>query len=194
MFYVYIHKKADTGEVFYVGKGQGNRAYGLNSRNRYWRAIVNKHGFTAVIIKNYKSEEEAHKKEIALISKFRSLDIELVNMTDGGDGTSGCNHPKKVRNKISESKTGKKQSKEHRRKNSEVRKGIPRSEETKKRISDTMKKLLKNKPSWHHNPSFEGRTHSEETKAIIREKRKFQKFSKKTRRKLSEANKRRYAK
>lgn len=29
-FYVYIHRKATDGEIFYVGKGQGNRAKAIN--------------------------------------------------------------------------------------------------------------------------------------------------------------------
>ena len=44
-FYVYEHLRADTGEVFYVGKGSGHRARCRQGRNPYWRAVANKHGY-----------------------------------------------------------------------------------------------------------------------------------------------------
>lgn len=34
-FYVYIHVKPHNGEIFYVGKGKGKRAYYKHSRNKF---------------------------------------------------------------------------------------------------------------------------------------------------------------
>ena len=44
-FYVYVHRTADTGRIFYVGKGTKNRAWTKGSRNLHWRNIVNKNGY-----------------------------------------------------------------------------------------------------------------------------------------------------
>ena len=51
-FYVYRHIRADTGEVFYVGKGcfrknrkeTFERANADHSRNKFWAAIVKRAG------------------------------------------------------------------------------------------------------------------------------------------------------
>ena len=51
-FYVYVHRTADTGRIFYVGKGTKNRAWTKGSRNLHWRNIVNKHGYTVEIVFN----------------------------------------------------------------------------------------------------------------------------------------------
>ena len=39
-YYVYLHRRVDTGEIFYVGKGRDGRAWSHRGRNRAWRAIV----------------------------------------------------------------------------------------------------------------------------------------------------------
>ena len=34
IFYVYQHRKADSGEIFYIGKGMGRRAYDSFHRSK----------------------------------------------------------------------------------------------------------------------------------------------------------------
>ena len=51
IYYVYLHLKADTNEIFYVGKGKGVRATTLHNRNNYWKNVVTKHGFIVRYIK-----------------------------------------------------------------------------------------------------------------------------------------------
>ena len=86
-FYVYIHKKKTTGEVFYVGKGRKFRAYQRHSRSRFWHSVVNHHGFDVEIVLRDVSESEAYLKEIELIALYGRRDKglgPLVNLTDGG--------------------------------------------------------------------------------------------------------------
>lgn len=49
MFYVYLHKKKTTGEVFYVGKGKGRRINDNSRRSSSWKQVVKSCG----IIREY---------------------------------------------------------------------------------------------------------------------------------------------
>lgn len=93
-YYVYIHKKATNGQVFYVGIGsQKNkkRAYQTtkNKRNEIWHRIVNKYGLIVEILFENISKESAFSIEIELIKKYGRIDLGtgcLSNRTNGGDG------------------------------------------------------------------------------------------------------------
>lgn len=99
--YVYIHRRADTGEVFYVGKGtvrlrhstqQCDRAHAKDSRNKWWRAIVEKHGYSVEIVASCVDDDAAKALEVELIAQYGRANIgrgTLVNLTDGGDGHAG---------------------------------------------------------------------------------------------------------
>jgi len=95
--YVYIHRTADTGKIFYVGishKPEYGRAYqgGQGRRSEMWKHVADKHGFTAEILFQNISEEEAEEHERQLIAKYGRRDKGegyLVNHTDGGPGTVG---------------------------------------------------------------------------------------------------------
>lgn len=96
-FYIYQHKKADTGEIFYVGKGTKTpkksygRAYSFENRNRIWSNTVKKHGLIVEIIKEFEVEEDAFVLECELISLYGRRDSGgvLCNLTDGGEGACG---------------------------------------------------------------------------------------------------------
>ncbi len=91
-FYVYEHRKATTGEVFYVGKGKGNRAWFISNRSQHWKNIAKKHGVLVEIIRFGLHEWYAHELERDLIALHGRLDDgmgKLINKTDGGDGHSG---------------------------------------------------------------------------------------------------------
>lgn len=99
--YVYIHRRADTGDVFYVGKGTQrpgrtsqvfDRAHAKDRRNPWWRAIAEKHGYSVEVIASCVDDAAAQSLEIEMIAKYGRADLgrgPLVNMTDGGDGHAG---------------------------------------------------------------------------------------------------------
>ena len=88
-FYVYEHIRLDTMKPFYVGKGCGYRAYAKRGRNVYWRRVVDKHGYIVKKIAENLDEDLAFLTEVERIDQLRRIGIELVNMTDGGEGVSG---------------------------------------------------------------------------------------------------------
>jgi hypothetical protein len=93
-FYVYEHTRNDTGLVFYVGKGSGQRLNcgknGGGKRNPYWKHIVAKAGgFEARKIVNNVDNELANLAEMERIDQLKRLGYKLANITDGGDGTTG---------------------------------------------------------------------------------------------------------
>ena len=96
-FYIYIHCRPD-GEPFYVGKGQSvnrrrGRAYKFFRReNPHYNSVIVKHGKENILIytRNCKSEKQANEHEVWMIAHLGRHDKglgQLVNMTDGGDGT-----------------------------------------------------------------------------------------------------------
>jgi hypothetical protein len=140
MAIVYEHIRNDTNEVFYVGIGEEEgRAYVRYGRNPHWKNIVNKSGYTVNIIHKDIDWEEAKKIEILLIEKYGRKDLvtgNLVNMTDGGEGTLGLIVSEETRQKRSEALKGKKLSDEHRQKMSEVRKSKKLSDEHRQKMMD----------------------------------------------------------
>ena len=93
MAVVYLHKRNDTNEVFYVGIGKTKRrAYRKDKRNPHWTNIVEKFGYTVDLLVSNTPWEDACKIEKLLIEKYGRKDLgigPLVNMTDGGDGQLG---------------------------------------------------------------------------------------------------------
>jgi len=154
MFYTYAHYKPDN-TVFYIGKGKGMRAYSKNSRNQKWKEIVAKEGnFRAEILAEWKTEEEALEHEKVLISCFRDMKHEIVNLSSGGVSNSGFKMSDESKEKMKIAHTGqnnhfyeKNHSEETKLKISKAKKNNPtkvwlgkcRSEETKKKISDALK-------------------------------------------------------
>jgi hypothetical protein len=106
MAIVYRHIRKDTNEVFYIGIGKTiKRMISKNYRNKHWHNIVNKTEYYGEIIFDGISWEEAQIKERELIKKYGRRDLNegtLVNMTDGGEGTSGYIHTEewKLQNSI----------------------------------------------------------------------------------------------
>lgn len=156
MAVVYLHKRNDTNEVFYVGIGKTpRRAFSKDMRNRHWKHIVEKVGYIVDILVSETPWEDACKIEKLLIEKYGRKDLglgNLVNMTDGGDGNNNMIISQETRQKMSESAKGK-----------------IYSEETKQKLSEAHK----------------GKTMSEESRNKMRESRKNQTFSDETKKKLS---------
>ena len=111
-FYVYAHYTLDTNELFYIGKGTGNRAFikskGKKGRNDYWHKIVKKHDYKVEILIDNLEEPDAFIQEILAIKEF----LPKSNFSKGGEGISGYKHTKETKDKMSKAKKGTKQSKE----------------------------------------------------------------------------------
>lgn len=100
-FYLYLHRRLSTGELFYVGKGAGRRAYSRSSRNAHWRRIVAKDGGRIVeFVAQVDDEELAFLAEVEVIDKLRRLGCRLVNLTDGGEGPAGMKHSDETKAKF----------------------------------------------------------------------------------------------
>jgi hypothetical protein len=148
-YYTYAHVRNDTNKIFYIGKGCRQRAFSKAGHNRWWNRIVEKHGYTADILAYWSTEAEAFEHEKFLIECFRKMGYELVNRTDGGEGSSGRIVTEETRKKISlankgqiSPNKGKKASAELRAKMSAAHKGLPihngwtLTEETRKKMSE----------------------------------------------------------
>lgn len=92
-FYVYLHLRLDDGLCFHVGKGSNGRGWDTWSRSDWWLRSAKKHGCRVYIYKHSMTECCALTLEKVLIAKYRSLGHPLTNLTDGGDGVSGCVMP-----------------------------------------------------------------------------------------------------
>lgn len=107
--YVYVHRRADSGAVFYVGKGTVRqklkeqvceRAFDLAGRNKHWHRIVAKHGLIVEVIASFRDDGEAMEHERRLIAEYGRAT--LANLTDGGDGCAGINPSPEARAKLSD--------------------------------------------------------------------------------------------
>lgn len=146
-FYTYIHRKADTGEVFYVGKGKGYRCNDKNNRNKHWNNFYEKHGFVVEIVATFDDEQMAFSHEKELISGYRASGVALANYTDGGEGQSGRSPSAEHRRKLSDALKGKPPSDLQRAANLK-RRGVSLSAEHRAKISQS-NKGVKNGAAWN---------------------------------------------
>lgn len=147
MAYVYLHTKPN-GEIFYVGKGNGKRAYDKTNRNKHWKRVVNKYGYNVSVFLDNISDDKAFSVEMDLIDAI-GLD-NLTNLTKGGEGVRG--------NVLSED-SKLKLSKSQKDRIKKIR-GTEKEKLWKKRLS--AKKTKKNHPNYGGVSYF--KNHSEETK------------------------------
>ena len=126
-FYVYVHIRQSDGRVFYVGKGRGKRAWVSNRRTRHWKHIVSKHGLLVQIILDSLNEVCAFSIERMVIAKYGRAN--LINLTNGGEGTSGHVVSEEAREYLRLVNTGKVVSEETRQKISAAAVGRTISEE-----------------------------------------------------------------
>jgi hypothetical protein len=113
-YYIYLHRRNDTGEVFYVGKGTNTprgkyqRAFHKRKRSRVWNAIVSKSGYSIEILVDYFVEEDAfimERQQIAFYGRYCDGG-RLCNLTMGGEGSSGFVPTKKTREKLRQANSG----------------------------------------------------------------------------------------
>ena len=114
-YFVYTHLKADSGDVFYVGRGRIHRngtcyrAFSKHPRSPFWRRVVAIHGFSVRLIARFETLEEANIFEKALIRHYGRRILsegDLVNLSEGGDGATGLPHTEEWNEKIAASLRG----------------------------------------------------------------------------------------
>jgi hypothetical protein len=94
--YVYIHLNPDTNEVFYVGKGTGNRMTSHKSRNELWQEYVRslKSDFRSLKVKVGLTDSEALLLESQIIERIefhyedRLTNIDKSDNMYARDGTA----------------------------------------------------------------------------------------------------------
>jgi hypothetical protein len=150
--------------VFYVGKGCRSRALNQHNRGVYWERIVNKAGgFTINYPVKNVDEELSLLAEMELIDQYRKLGVKLVNVSDGGEGTTGFHHDEESKRKIGlANKTTPKAS------------GELHGMYGKKHTAESLAKMSASQKSreWGKKHHFYGKQHTEETKAKISASRK----------------------
>jgi hypothetical protein len=139
MYYIYEHWRTDTNSLFYIGKGKGRRAYRMSYRSQWHNRIQEKLRSLGLdvevrIVLTGLSCEEARHAETQHIKKCRETGVEIINMTNGGDGISGFKHSRETREKMRLSAL-KANTEEVRRKKSVSRTGIKLSKEHREKIS-----------------------------------------------------------
>ena len=105
-FYVYEHRKADSGVPFYVGKGCKQRAYCFADRTAFWKNTRRRHGVTVHMLATGLNEELAFVVEAERIDQLRRIGLRLCNFSDGGEGTTGYQHTDDTRRKMSAKRKG----------------------------------------------------------------------------------------
>jgi len=100
---VYLHRKKDTEEIFYIGiwLKDKRRPFVKTGRTKWWNNIVEKHKLNVEILFDDIDEKQAKQIEEYLIAFYGRMDTtnwgKLINMTDGGDGISGYKHTNKYK-------------------------------------------------------------------------------------------------
>jgi hypothetical protein len=106
IFYIYRHIRLDKNIPFHIGKGSGNRAFSKYNRNKYWHNIVNKVGYKVEIIIHSLEEKQAFAKEIEFIKLYKSMGYCETNLTNGGEGGSGCVRSEETKKRVGDAKRG----------------------------------------------------------------------------------------
>lgn len=88
IFYVYKWYNVETEEVFYIGKGCGNRYHDTNKRNKVFTEYYNNHPCQSSIIDFFENEEEAFEYEAKMIKEYKAKGQAIANLDAGGKG--GC--------------------------------------------------------------------------------------------------------
>lgn len=103
-YYVYAWFYIDTNEIFYIGKGKGNRCNDIiHSRNSYFKNIVNSAKVDVKILYDNLTNEESLSIERKLIHEYWSKGECKANFHEGGCGgnTGKYNDPERSK-KLSE--------------------------------------------------------------------------------------------
>lgn len=132
------------------------------------------------ILFEHLNNETANRLEQICIILFRANDDRFgYNMTNGGDGSVGHIQSEETKRKIGEKAKERMSNPEN-----NPRYGVTVSDDTKEKISKALKGKYLGK-----NSAMYGKRHTEESKALMREKHTGKKASEATRKKMSESQK-----
>ena len=161
VYYTYLYRD-ENGTPIYVGKGKNKRAWThLSSKSKHpfiyklQKMILNGHNPQPEFLCKDVDEEFAFFAEEEAIAYYGRKDLKkgtLLNLTEGGFGTSGHKHSDAAKEKISIASKGKKRSPEFKEKIRKANLGLKKSVEFKQKLS------IANK----------GKSLSEETKQKLR--------------------------
>lgn len=88
-YYVYVHRRNDTNEVFYVGSGCNDRAFVTGNRTKDWKDVVKYTSFTVTILKNNMTKNESLLFEKQMLSCYgdcvNKVTPATVNVIDDPD-------------------------------------------------------------------------------------------------------------
>ena len=86
MFYVYEWYNVNTNEIFYVGKGIGNRYKQVSKRNQLFKEYYENNECSVRIIKNFELEKDAFAYENKRILELKAQGQCFCNLDNGGTG------------------------------------------------------------------------------------------------------------
>lgn len=162
IFYVYGYLRSEDSSIatkgtpYYIGKGSNGRAYSKHD------TISIPKDRTNIVFYGKELEEsvsfDIEKFLIAYYGRIDNMTGILRNLSDGGEGSSGCMLSIETKHKMSIAKSGK----------NHPHFGKPRSEETKKKISiASLGKIISLENRKKLYAANYGKKHSEETKAKL---------------------------
>jgi hypothetical protein len=177
IFYVYEHWRPDKDVCFWVGKGNGDRAYRFH-RNFHYDNVVKKLSRIGMcvevrLVKSGLDEDSAFALERERIAFWRSVECHLTNYTNGGEGPIGLKHTEETRRIIREKRK---------------RQKISHSAATRAKIGRANSVALKGKKNPAHSVRMTGRKHSPEHCAAIGAGNKGKVVSEETRAKIRASN------
>lgn len=105
---IYQHRRADNGQIFYVGKASNPyRKVKTQNRNSRWHEIVkDAGGFVAEEVVSNVDEDLSLLAEQEYIDKLKKLGAPICNLTTGGQGRSGWKPSEETRKIWSEQRKG----------------------------------------------------------------------------------------
>lgn len=86
MFYVYKWFIKNSNEVFYIGKGKGNRVRKVKNRNYIFLDYYNNNECDYEILEYFEDEQAAFDREKELIAYYWSIGQAKANIDEGGKG------------------------------------------------------------------------------------------------------------